>query len=251
MIDENAQASAEKDLAKLGLVPKEASIYMALLQLGLVGSSKIITATGLHGQFVYQSLATLEEKGLVQHVIQNGRKKFSARPPAALLSIAEDQRRTAEAVAAQLEMLVGTPAPQQFQIFQGADSYIAHEFELLEKAPHGATLLIIGGLGDKFHQTMGDRVRAYDVLRTKKKIRVRYIGSEAQRDELQRAGIRRGDFDFRLLPGDFAGEVNTNVWPDAVSFNVYGTPIGKITITNTAIAASYRQFFETLWRMGK
>lgn len=251
MIDKQIENGLVKDLETLGLGAKEASIYIALLQLGLVGSSKIISATGLHGQFVYQGIAILEEKGLVQHVIQNGRKKFSAKPPSTLLNLIEQQHRTAESVAEQLQKLLVLPQPQQLEVFQGRDSYVAHELDLLARAPQDAELLVVGGLGDKFHPTMGEHVRAYDVAVTKKHIRIRYIGCEAQRGEIEKIARSRADFVYRLLPGEFGGEVNTNIWPDCISFNIFGTPVSKITLSNKSVAESYKQFFETLWKMGK
>lgn len=251
MIDEKSKGELEKALSGLGLSPKEASVYLALLSLGLVGSSKIIGETGLHGQFVYQAIETLEEKGLVQHVIQNGRKKFSAKPPSVLLSLIEQQRRTAEDVVSRLQTVLTMPAPQQLEVFQGRDSYIAHELDLVERAVDGSELLVIGGLGDKFHPTMGDAIKQYDALCDKKQIRIRYLGCEKQREEMQKIASKRMDLTFRLLPGEFGGDVNTNIWPDCISYNIFGTPVSKITLSSKAIAESQRQFFETLWAMAK
>src|SRR3990167_10333976 len=75
-IDEKMNGDIIMSLEALGLKKKEARVYLALLELGQVGSSKIIQRTGLHGQFVYQALEGLEEKGLAQHAIQAGRKKL-------------------------------------------------------------------------------------------------------------------------------------------------------------------------------
>ena len=251
MIDEKMRSDLEKDLLGLGLASKEALVYLALLSLGLVGSSKIIAESGLHGQFVYQAIQTLEQKGLVQHVIQNGRKKFSAKPPSVLLNLIEQQRRTAETVVSQLQSVLTMPAPQQLEVFQGQDSYVAQEFELLEQASVGSELLVIGGLGDKFHSIMGEDIHTYNNRSIKKRIKIRYMGCESQREELKKIVSTRPNFQFRLLPGEFGGEVNTNIWPDCISYNIFGTPVNKITLRSKTIAESQRQFFETLWGMGK
>ena len=45
-----------KKLEQIGLSSKGALVYVALLELGeMVGSGKVITKTGLHGQFVYEA----------------------------------------------------------------------------------------------------------------------------------------------------------------------------------------------------
>ena len=56
-----------------------------------MGSSKIVATTKLHGQFVYNALATLEEKGLVKHSVVNGRKKFQANTPERLSQLIDEK----------------------------------------------------------------------------------------------------------------------------------------------------------------
>ncbi len=143
------------------------------------------------------------------------------------------------------------PSDQQFEVFQGKESYIAHEFDLLEQAKEGSELLVIGGAGDRFNETMGERLSAYAALQAKKQISIRYIGSESQRAAMPELHGRRKLFQTRYLPGLFTGQVNTNVWPDVLGFNIFGEPVTRFTIWSPVVAGSYRQFFETLWKMAK
>ena len=79
-MSKNIDKSLINNLEKLGLNHKEALVYIDLLtKQRPVGSSKIVHSTGLHGQFVYDSLYSLEDKGLVKHSVANGRKKFEPR----------------------------------------------------------------------------------------------------------------------------------------------------------------------------
>lgn len=238
-------------LEKLGLSDKEARVYIALLRLGEVGSSKVMRETGLHGQYVYQALESLENKGLSQHVVKRGRKKFSAKSPQVLARLVEQQRAIADSVALQLQEMMILPPEQRFEVFQGQESYIAHEFDLLEKALECSELLVIGGAGDKFNETMGKSLFEYVALQTKKRISIRYIGSESQRASMPEMHGRRKLFEIRYLPGLFTGQVNTNVWPDCLGFNIFGEPVTRFTIWSPIVAGSYRQFFETLWKIAK
>jgi len=251
ILDKKQHKDIVTDLQKLGLSEKEAMVFLALITLGEVGSSKIIRATDLHGQYVYQALEKLTEKGLVQYVIKRGRKKFSAKNPNTLLRLIDNQKRIANNLVDELDELFTLPPEQRSEIFQGKESYIAHEFEMLEHAKKGSTLLVIGGQGDQFLKTMGDSIIVYDILRKKKNITVRYIGSEEQREDLAGGHGKRGKFEIRLLPGLFTGSVNTNVWPDAIGFNMFGDPVTRFTLWNPVVAGSYSQFFETLWKMAK
>src|SRR3989344_6843152 len=95
-----------KNLEKLGLTEKEARIYIYLVgRTQEIGSSKIVSATGLHGQYVYTALESLEKKGLVKHVIKNNRKKWSANPPTRLESLVEEKRTVANEVRDTLEKI--------------------------------------------------------------------------------------------------------------------------------------------------
>ncbi|HLM83642.1 MAG TPA: helix-turn-helix domain-containing protein [Candidatus Bathyarchaeia archaeon] len=248
-IDKNKNSEIRANLKSLGLGEKETIVYVALLALGETGSSKIIKNTGLHGQFVYTALESLEQKSLVQYIEKRGRKKFSAKNPKMLVQLIDQQKRIAEEVADKLNEMILIPTRNEFEIFQGKESYVAHEFDLMNQAPEKCELLIIGGMGDKFSENMGDEIRAYEKMRRAKKITVRYLGSADQKEYLEKNKKSRQFFDYRVLPGLFTGMVNTNIWPGAIGFNIFGEPVTNFTISSAVIAGSYKQFFETLWKL--
>ena len=259
-IDEKMNGDIIMSLEALGLKKKEARVYLALLELGQVGSSKIIQRTGLHGQFVYQALEGLEEKGLAQHAIQAGRKKFNANSPERIRSLIDDKKRAAEDAIAKLGQLTGRPALQQFEVFQGAKAYVTHEFNQLERAEVNSELLLIGGgegpegkrtQGDQFLTAMGSRMDEYERLREEKNIRIRYIVGENQRMNLFWYKNNRKLFECRMLPGFMSGLVNTDLWPDTINFNMFGSMIIAFSIKNEELAKSYGDFFETLWKIAR
>ena len=250
MFDEIENKQILEDLQSLGLKEKESLVYLALLELGEVGSSKIIKKSSLHGQYVYDCLESLEEKGLVQHLIKNGRKKFIAKNPKTLLGLIERQRVVASSVAEKLKEVMIMPPHQHFETYQGKESYLAYEFETLKNAPENSEILVIGGSGDDFAKVMEKDLYEYEKLRIAKKISVRYIGSENQKKDLTHSKNHRELFEYKILPGLFTGMVNTNIWPDSIGFNIFGSPVTAFSISNPVIAGSYKQFFETLWKLG-
>src|SRR5262245_8265028 len=124
-----------KSLQDFGLSEKEAAVYFALLPRRDVGSSKIVLATGLHKQFVYNALARLEEMGLAKHVIQNGRKKFSAVTPTRILSLIEEKKLAAQPMVRQLQEYFVGAHEQDFEVLQGTNAFIAHQFAMIERVP--------------------------------------------------------------------------------------------------------------------
>jgi hypothetical protein len=217
-----------------------------------VGSSKIITATGLHGQFVYDSLDRLEKFGLAKHVIQNGRKKFSANPPIRLLSIVEEKRLAAQNIARQLQERYSGKHEQDFEIFQGESAFLMHQFDMLEKVEKDQEALAICGPTERFLATLGEgETDEFEKLRIKKGLRVRYIGMEPMRERLAEMQKWRKLWEYRIFPGESTGVVDTDIWPDNLTFNIFGDPILSFTITNKLVADGYREFFESLWKLSQ
>ena len=236
-----------KKLKALGLSEKEGKVYLALLPRQDTGTSKLIRATGLHGQFVYLALERLEALGLAKHVIQNGRKKFSANTPQRLLSLVEEKRLAAHSVARELQQrFIGAHA-QDFEIFQGESAFIAHEFNLLEEMPEGSIIDVLGGGGGNYIKTMSTEMEEYDRLRNSRNIKVRYISAAAQGESLRAMAATRQNFEYRVFPHLEKGLVDTDIWPNKVILNFFGTPLLSFTLTSQEIADSYRQFFEALW----
>ncbi len=250
-IGENEGREIAHGLESLGLKEKEALVYMALLELGEVGSSQIARKTGLHTQFIYTALAALETHGLAQHVVRRGRKKFSGKHPRALVRLVEQQKATADVLAARLDAFTSLPKEQRFEIFQGNTSYVAHEFDILKETPEGSEILIISGSGDRFDHEMRSVMAEYETLRIQRRVVLRYLGSRIEREYLESIKNARALFSYRLLPGLFTGLVSTVIGPSTISFKVYGEPVTSFVVSNEVIAGSYKQFFETLWKMAQ
>lgn len=237
------------NLEKLGLSEKESQVYLFLLGRDLeVGSSKIVLATKLHGQYVYDALAKLEEKGLAKHLIKNGRKKFLANPPSRIDSLIEEKRLIANDVRDKLESLFQRKEQQEFEVYQGEDQFIAHEFKMIEEASPESKILIIAGKGDKFTEIMGDtHRRPYNAAALAKNISVLYIGTSDQKEYLSSVKKRRPLFDYRIMPGLHTSSVSTSIHESSVLFQVYGDPLIVFKIKSKQIAEDYSSFFQSLW----
>jgi sugar-specific transcriptional regulator TrmB len=252
-IDELVDSTAVKRLGELGLSDKEARVYLALLPHRDIGSSKIIRATGLHGQFVYDALEKLEEKGLAKHVVQRGRKKFSANTPARILSLLEEKKLSAQSIVRQLQERYAGAHEQDFEVYQGESAFVAHQMEQMRALPSGSAVDVIAAETEKYMATLETYGMAeeYERLRTDKRINVRYIGTEAQRARLESMEKGRASWTYRILPGHCVGLMSIEIHPSAVNFVTYGEPILDYTVINNEIANGYRQFFESLWQLAK
>ena len=233
------------NLEQLGLSDKEARVYIALLPRKDTGTSNLIRATGLHGQFVYTALERLEALGLAKHVFQNGRKKFSAGSPERILSLVDEKKLAAQSVVRQLREQFAGKHEQSFEVFQGDSAFVAHEFALLEACPDGSSIDILAGSGDKYVEIFGSELNEYERLRIEKQVHLRYIRNA---NYLKIMAQTRAFFDYRILP-QAAPQVDTDIYPDKINFMIYGNPVVAFTFINKEVAEGYKGFFEVLWNL--
>jgi sugar-specific transcriptional regulator TrmB len=92
----------KKALEKLGLNQKEASVYLALLELGQTSISRIAQKSGVKRTSVYDVLKSLKTKGLVGRTISKGKTYYFAEDPGVLKEALEEKFTTLEKVMPQL-----------------------------------------------------------------------------------------------------------------------------------------------------
>lgn len=249
-MNENLDKKLIDNLIKLGLSEKESLVYLYLIgRESEVGTSKIITGTGLHGQYVYNALEALQVKGLVKHVVKNGRRKWSSTPPNRIDSLVEEKRIVANQIKDSLLTLYTKRDAQEFEVFQGEEQFVANEFAMIAEAPMGGTIDVIGGEGDRFANLLGDVRRDYNRAGLAKEMRVRIIGTEKQKEYLQTVKNSRDFFDYKIFPGFNGSNVSTAIHTDAILFQVYGNPVLVFKIKSKEIASNYRTFFDSLWNV--
>ncbi|MFA5106215.1 MAG: helix-turn-helix domain-containing protein [Candidatus Micrarchaeia archaeon] len=85
-------ASETEVLEELGLTANEARLYLLLVKSGNQKANELAVKSGLQRRTVYDTLASLEKKGLAGKAEVNGVLVFSASPPASLLSLVDEKR---------------------------------------------------------------------------------------------------------------------------------------------------------------
>lgn len=249
IIDNNSDR-LQINLERLGLNEKEIRVYIYLIARPIeVGSTKIVDATRLHGQFVYNALYALEAKGLVKHVVKNGRKKWMANPPSRITALVEEKRMVAHETKDMLERLFARKEEQDFEVYQGERQFVTHELEQIEQEVTGSWRDIIGGRGDMYAQTMQDAIDLYREQNKKKNIHTRFIGTSEQLTYLKKTKQSIKFFDYRILPGMGACPLTVVIRPASIVFQIYGDPVCIFKLKSSEVAQNYRTFFDALWNV--
>ena len=254
IFDKKVHSEIVHKLESLGLGKKDAFVYLALLSFETpVGSSKIVKKTGLHGQYVYQSLDVLEQMGLIRHHLVKTRKRFVANPPARLRHLVDQKKVVADNLAKTLNDAFKTKPQQMLEIYEGKTAFVSHQFELLDEPVEGDNYIdVIGGGGDNFIAAFGDTIKNFDDEREKLSIPVRYLGSNKEKGVFGKGTNDYSFIEYRYFPGLEKGFVDTQIRPFALTITTYklDSPTA-VTIWNKEAAERYRVFFDTLWSMAK
>lgn len=250
-MSENYDEKIIDNLEKLGLTRKEAIVYIDLLKRdGAVGSSKIVRNTGLHGQYVYDALYSLEEKGLARHDIVSGRKRFSANATSNISRLLEEKKRAAEISIAALDQIAKRPIEQNYEVYQEENAYIKRQLDSIEQTPEGGEILIISTLwGNLFTKSRPDFFVEFERLRKRKNISVRFILNESLREQATISKRDRFKTDIRFIP-EYLSHGGFGIYQEHVDFYFFGKPLVLFSFNNKLVAEGYRNFFEVLWKMG-
>ncbi len=122
----NGMGSLDAVLCECGLSRKEASVYIALLELGYSTAARISKATGINRTTLYDVLAGLSRKGAAG-VMRRGRAlHFHATHPDALVDAlrkrAEMLRRAVPALKARMNIAGAGPALEYYEGGNGIDA---------------------------------------------------------------------------------------------------------------------------------
>lgn len=238
-----------KDALKTGLSSKASEVYVTALEGGEPLSPKsLILRSKLHRQYVYDALYELEDRGLVVRIGDGRKVKYQAASPDRLLQDAEKRRIETLAGVQSLMRLYDRSPAGIVEVIRGSEDVIESEFAMLNEARNGEFLDIIGGAGMKFVELFGDRIPEWELLRKKKNIKLRYIGSGEDVRHNQEESVIENE--SRTIPG-IGNIVNVSIRPNSVSFNIYEPEVVTIHLRNTAASESQRAAFEILWAAAK
>lgn len=96
----------ESVLLELGLSPKEARIYLALLKEGPSSVRQLASATGINRGTVFDMLKSLQTNGLARFYNEKTRQYFVAAPPEKLRELGEERAEAVNKANSELENVV-------------------------------------------------------------------------------------------------------------------------------------------------
>ena len=245
-------------LERIGLSKAEIQVYLALLRLGQVPSSRLIRETNFRKSTIYDSIRRLQEKGLVSSVVQDKKAYFEATEPDRLIDFVEDKKReldrygeTVKGLTKDLEKEYGKIKPHaEAHVLLGPEGYKTMRRDSLKNAK--ADLCLLGAIGREY-EVLPAFFENYNKTRIMKGIKWRVLAKKVMRSKMEAFKKRLvKNFEIRFLPDNFDNPAVINVYGNRVVNVLWkGDYPLCFMLINKDIADSYREYFEYLWKLSK
>ncbi|MEI8143711.1 MAG: helix-turn-helix domain-containing protein [Candidatus Berkelbacteria bacterium] len=238
----------KEELQKLGFSISEAEVYLALIDIGKTGAGEIIKRTSLHRNIVYETLDKLIAKKLVSKFVFKKVAQFIATDPNRIL---EEQKNRLEIASEIVPGLISkSKFKQEIVIYEGLDGFKTFNMHFIESTKENTVLHVLGAVGDRWYELMGDKYKKYEKLRASKKIWFKMV--EYHESAIDKQIMDRNNYyDVRVVQQNFETPANVLIWNDYIALQTLVEPYSVIEIKNPALAKSYLNYFNLLWKSGK
>ncbi len=236
-------AELQKTLEHIGLSKNEAKIYLILLKLGSQKAGRISKEARINRTTTYDALKRLLERGLVGYVVKANRKWFEAVNPKRLMDTIKEREEAAESILPTLQKIFKTPEEKHnVTLYHGYKGIKSVFQDIVRDSKENLVMDSEGQFSERMPYYLPLFVKQVE----KKKIHIKH---------LMRAGGKiinpTKTTEVRYIPKKTKSEAVINIYSDKVAVIVWTDPPEAVVIKNRAVADSFRDYFEMLWKQGK
>lgn len=248
-------------LKNIGLTEAESKVYLALLELGTTTIGPIAEKSNVAYSKVYLLLEKLIDKGLVNYVMKEKTKHFSASNPKKILEYLENKKENinqmmeeVKEVLPRLEASLEMFREKEYAtIYEGYEGFKICYYEGLGQMQQGQEILVLGAtMGVASDKKLYPRLlKKIHQLREEKRIGFRVIFNEEFRNNKEADYYKNQKYTkVRFLLNDTPAGVN--IQADRVLV-IYWHKLHPIVfvIKSTVVAGSFRKYFEVIWQQAK
>ena len=241
----------QKQLTELGFSPKEANVYLSLLELGPSTATEIARKAKINRTTSYDILESLTSEGLVYLIGETKIQKYAAENPQKVVNFLENrikkteqQLTAAHDILPQLFSIYNTKEKPRVKFFEGLEG-MKEAFEDTLNAENEILAYAVGN--DMFSAFNEQYFHDYFQKRVAKDIFVRVIAPD---DEGTRKVIANDKKELRttlLVPTDkFYFSVETNIYNNKILIVSWKEKFAVI-IESKEISDAQRKIFELAW----
>ncbi|MBM3199389.1 hypothetical protein FJZ53_00515 [Candidatus Woesearchaeota archaeon] len=232
----------EKVLENLGFSPNETKVYLALNDHGSTKAGRIAKLAKIDRSSCYNSLRSLQEKGLVSYVLIGSVKWFQVTGPKRLLDYLREQEEDVKAVLPELQARhKAAKIEGQVRLFKGIKGI---KTIFLDIARTGQDNFVFGSEG-QFSERMPEFAVQFDRLKKENNIKTKLIIRTGRKE------IDSKTSEYRHAPDIEESPAVTNIYGDKIAIIIWTDEPEGIIIENKTAAKAYRSYFNFMWANAK
>ncbi|HLC90900.1 MAG TPA: helix-turn-helix domain-containing protein [Candidatus Nanoarchaeia archaeon] len=241
----------EELLRGVGLSQNEARVYEALLQLGETSVQTVSLKAKVHRRNVYDSLAKLQEKGLVAEVFIKGEKRFRAQNPSRLLALLKEKEeiinKELPQMQAKYEALEEKEEAHVYRGIEGVKNYLNDILKTKE------TVYFIGAKGMWLDPRLKHFLPHFERERKRLGIKYKHIFDYEVKERLPEI-LKVVGKPYKFLPREYSSLMMVDIFGDYVTTFISSGEPGllpeepiQFVMKSRRLADGYRKLFQFLW----
>lgn len=242
------EQNLQKTLEELGLSEKEASVYLAALQLGPTTVQQLAYHSGVKRTSVYHVVNSLQQQGLLREEMHGIKQKLAAARPEELLRLLERKKRLLE------DALPYFTAMQQLgesesviKHYEGLKQIQGVYLELTASLMPGDDYMVLSNI-ERWAPLFEDFAEEFLTQRAKLPIKVRMILAEGPIARKRKGPKRFGNEQTRILPRESKiRTTNLVITPRKVFVHQFEPPYLGLVIENQHMIEMHREMYEIMW----
>ena len=236
-------------LEKIGLNEKEASVYLALLELGTATVHPIATKAAIKRPTTYLILDQLQQKGIVSVIPRAKKALYTAESPEKLLTDLKKKEELLKGSLPSLLALFNTKKEKpQVQLFEGREGV-----KLVYNKIHTANDVWFFGSTREVQKYDLEGLEEF-VKRTQKEgNRVRDLLTSSPEDIAYAKRVQAGGskYEIRFVKEGFKFLTDNAGFGDSIVFFSFHPQVFAVMITSREISQAIKTLFEFAWEAGE
>ncbi len=237
----------EQQFKELGLTDNEVKIYLLLLKEGMINPSLISQKLGLHRGYVYDALERMQEKEVVNSILENNKKYFQATSPENLVELFRLKLENFQKIIPDLVRInelkdQGT----KLELHKGRRAYRILLKDIIAILKKNEEVLLIG-IDENILLSEIEPIYLEQYLNIieSKNIHEKIIIKKGYKK------IKRKNLYYKELDEKYIGKTAQIIYNDKVALFILGAPLYLIIIENKEVAETYKRNFNLLWSIAK
>jgi len=249
---QNISVAMQEILQQLGYLKSESLVYTTLLNLGQSPAGIIAKKSNLNRVSVYKAMEKLVKNGLVSYTIQANKKTFKAANPNKIKEILEEKKKQILDFEKQIPSMIAKYQDKKEQIqsdiYEGIKGLKTITEKELDEAKKGDEWLVLGT--PKMAENLGGYYKDLNVRAAKKGLKLKIIYNQ-NADSLYNVRKTQPHTQVRIMQDNFITPAQIEIIGDNIVIALFFPQIIAFHIKSKEVAASFKQYFNLIWKHSK